>query len=289
MSEDYIPYIWRHKPVPEVYTYSSTPQLRVRLAKMLSDTIGASHSSWSALSDAICRELGYENNDSNYTEQWLTWHLLTEPPSELVFLSVLEMACRQAVDSFDYLTDPGAATTQFSDRINEIFDQHDVGYQFENGTILRRDSQFVHAQLVKPVLALLTDPRFASVNNEFMTAHTAYRNQDFKTSNVECLKALESTMKIICTDRKWAFDAKANASKLIATIMSNGLIPSHLQTLFSGIKNTLSDGIPTIRNQGGGHGQGATIVQIPASLAGYQIGLTATAIAFLVRLDQELP
>src|ERR1700730_9545592 len=52
--------------------------------------------------------------------------------------------------------DPAEGLVELNDR----FLGAGVGYQFENGQIIRVDSQCVHAEVVKEALRLLCDPEF---------------------------------------------------------------------------------------------------------------------------------
>ncbi|MDT5270649.1 MAG: hypothetical protein QOH49_2835, partial [Acidobacteriota bacterium] len=105
----------------------------------------------------------------------------------------------------------------------------------------------------------------------------------------ECLKAFESTMKVICHKRGWAYNQNDTAKKLIETCFVNGLVPGYLQSQFTALKSVLESGIPTVRNKLGGHGQGAQPAAVPSYLASYTLHLTATTILLLVQAEKELP
>lgn len=52
--------------------------------------------------------------------------------------------------------------------LNERFKENGVGYQFENGQLIKVDSKFTHTETIKPVLALLQDTkRYKGANQEF--------------------------------------------------------------------------------------------------------------------------
>jgi AbiJ N-terminal domain 4 len=63
--------------------------------------------------------------------------------------------------------------------LNERFRRAAFGYRFENGQIIRVDSEFVHAEIVKPSLVLLSDKRFSAPQGEYLTAHGHYRAGHF--------------------------------------------------------------------------------------------------------------
>jgi hypothetical protein len=84
-----------------------------------------------------------------------------------------------------------------------------------------------------------------------------YRKGDTKECLNECLKAFESTMKVICAKRKWPFKPTDAAKELIDVCLKHDLIPPLIQSHIGGVRAALESGIPTIRNRLSGHGQGA--------------------------------
>ena len=172
--------------------------------------------------------------------------------------------------------------------LNTRFREHGVGYQYESGDMIRVDSQLIHAEVVKPVLNLLTATEYGGANAEFLKAFEHYRKGDTKECLNECLKAFESTMKAICTTRKWAFKPTDTASALIDVCFKNDLIPALMQSHIGGVRSALESGIPTVRNRLSGHGQGARVVDVPPHYASYMLHLTATTIQFLVESEKAL-
>jgi len=135
---------------------------------------------------------------------------------------------------------------------------------------------------------LLSDKNYAGANAEFLKAFEHYRHGNTKECLIECLKAFESTMKAICTKRKWPFKSTDTAKALIEVCFLHKLIPDLIQSHVSAFRATLESGIPTVRNKLAGHGQGATIVDVPPHYASYMLHLTATTIQFLVEAEKEL-
>ena len=72
--------------------------------------------------------------------------------------------------------------------------------------IMRRDSQFVHAEITENAARLLTAPGFEGPDQEFLNAHKSYLKGNTKEAIRETLNTFESTLKVICTQRKWKFD-----------------------------------------------------------------------------------
>jgi hypothetical protein len=175
-------------------------------------------------------------------------------------------------------------TQDAGDAIRELnfrFREAGFGYQFEAGQIVRVDSQLVHSEVVKPALVLLSDPRFAGAQEEFLSAHAHYRAGEHEDAIVDANRAFESTMKAICDIKRWSYDGGARASDLIRIIRANGLLPDYLDQSFDQLIATLKSGLPKVRNEAGGHGQGTTPRQTPGYIAGYALHLAAANIVLL--------
>jgi hypothetical protein len=185
----------------------------------------------------------------------------------------------EVLEAVECLVGPDEAISQ----LNERFDQHHLGFQFTGGEVMRRDSQFVHAEITENAARLLTATGFEGPDQEFLNAHKSYLKGNTKEAIRETLNAFESTLKVICTQRKWKFDPQKDTSaRLIAIAFEKGLIPDYLQSQFSALRTTLEAGVPAIRNRAGGHGQGPDLVEVPKYLAAYAMHLAASAINFLV-------
>ena len=172
--------------------------------------------------------------------------------------------------------------------MNHRFKESGVGYEFLSGEIVKIDSQFIHSEVVKPALMILQGEKaYAGARDEFLSAHTHYRNQRYKEALVDCLKSFESMMKAICEKRGWQFGKNDTAKKLINICLTNDLIPSYMQEQFSQFRALLESGVPTVRNKEGGHGQGAEIKNVSENMVSYTLHLTAANIVFLGRCEKE--
>ncbi|WP_201728651.1 STM4504/CBY_0614 family protein [Acidocella sp. C78] len=104
------------------------------------------------------------------------------------------------------------------DAINEInyrLRQAGVGYQVEGGNLIRVDSQFVHAEVVKPALALLSSRGFDGPMQEFLSAHQYYRAGEYRQAVSMAANALESTFKAIFDQKGWDYSKGARISDLV--------------------------------------------------------------------------
>lgn len=287
--------------MPDVYVYDKLPPpLRVQIVHIIRDAFGEDgrhtddvHKAYEFVKETLCREFGvFELVQYPKSNQESVFNFFLEQESVEHALDVVELCFRyiQLVIAEDrsYLynirrkIEPDDAVAE----LNERFKEHGVGYQFESGEIIRVDSQFLHAEAVKPTLEVLRDKDFKGANEEFLKAHEHYRHGRYKECLVDALKAFESTMKTICSLRGWQTQPTDTAKNLIAACMSNGLFPVYFDSQFSSIRSLLESGVPTLRNKNGGHGQGAAPVAVPEYLARYTLNLTASTILFMVDAHQ---
>ncbi len=286
--------------IPDTYIYDSIPQtLRVQIVHIIRDTIGEPNyrglnkpsEAYKFISDILCREYGtfslIHNTPANGTMNEVENFLLQVKSTEQV-LDIVELTFRY-IDKgirldYDYTfytivkQSPDDAIAE----LNTRFKEHGVGYSYENGEIIRVDSTYVHAEIVKPTLSLLFNSKFDGACEEYLKAHEHYRHGRNKECLTDCLKAFESTMKIICTEKGWTFSQTDTAKKLIQICFTNNLVPSFTQNQFTSLTNLLESGIPTIRNKLGGHGQGQIPQKVDDGMTRYGLNLTGTNIIFLV-------
>lgn len=172
--------------------------------------------------------------------------------------------------------------------LNYRFRDHGVGYQYESGQIIKVDSQFIHSEVIKPALIMLSDRIYKGANEEFLEAHKQYREGNYKDCVNNCLKAFESCLKVICQKRGWNYNKKDTANRLIAIVFDKGLILPSMQSHFTALRSTLESGVPTIRNTQTGHGQGPEKISVPEYIAAYILHLTASNILLLAKADEEM-
>lgn len=292
--------------LPDVYRYYNIPEpLRVQIIYIMNDALGSKEKDttlkiYKHIHDVLCREYGkFSLLDGNrkysragYVDQVQIFLLECEETNHI--LDVVETTF-QLIDtryrdySTIYATSPKLKPDEAIQELNSRFNEHGVGYQYESGSIIRIDSQLIHTEATKPALNLLSDSRFKGANEEFLKAHEHYRHGRYKECLVECLKAFESTMKIICDTQGWTYQTGDTASKLIDLCFQNNLIPNYLQSQFTALKTNLSSGIPTLRNKNAGHGQGSQQINVPEYFAAYQLHITASTILFLIEAEKALP
>ena len=287
------------REIPDVYQYADLPiTFRRQVVFILRDVLKSdgpdyadqTYECFQAIHDLLAREFGvFELEVHSPTPQEGVCNFLLNTGDVEEALSVIELSLRFArqAQQDHWEGYPKMTVNEAVVELNTRFREHGIGYQFESNEIMRVDSQFLHQEAVKPALQLLSATHYAGANKEFLTAHEHYRHQRYGEAVNECLKALESTLKVICKQRRWPVDETATANKLLQIVFEQDLVPNYLQSQFSGLRSVLESGVPTIRNREGGHGAGAEPRQIPQHLAAYVLHLTASAIVFLSQCDKK--
>jgi hypothetical protein len=291
---------------PDVYQYDQVPhELRVQIIGIWEACLGRglrpdrfglrgespnSNDVWDSIHSRLAREkgvFGLARGDTSF-DRCATYLLSSESIDDVLdiveatfglvhqFTSLDEWQWRQEARDRDLSQRPVDAIAELNFRLKEA----GVGYQFENGQIIRVDDQFIHAEVMKPALALLSDPRFKGPREEFLRAHELYRaakpsdHKALEDSVAAALKAFESTIKVICNIKKWTPPANATANPLIKFVIEKGLISSYLQSSL--------EGLATLSNKSSRHGQGAQLRSMPSYIAAYALHLAATNIVMLV-------
>jgi len=287
---------------PDVFIYDEIPdQLRVQIVHIIRDAIGkmSVHASQNLPSQAyefihstLCREYGVfklgqtqfrESNEDSLFNFFLQTKDYEQAIDVIEFcFRYIEIVIKPDINRYKFQTVTLMDPDQAIEELNTRFKEHGVGYQFEAGEIIKLDSTYAHSEIVKPTISLLLNRKFQGACDEFLKAHEHYRHGRNKECLTECLKAFESTMKIICKEKKWSYNATDTSKKLISICLNNNLIPAFTQSQFTSLSSLLESGIPTIRNKLGGHGQGQVPQKVDDEMTRYGLNLTGSNIIFLI-------
>lgn len=295
--------------VPDVYTYEQIPnELQVQITQIISDALGSQEDSYShetvaeiykKIVESLCREYGVFRlsqprafNGRDYRNELFDYFMREQNVERQ--LDVVELSfflIDDATRHFSYLERRNADSiaTDSIIELNARFKEHGIGYQFEDGNIIRIDSEFIHSEAVKPALRLLSDAIYSGAQDEFLSAHEHYRHGNNKEALVDCLKSFESTMKTICDKKGWSYSPTATASSLIDICFEHELIPSFWKSQITSLKEMLKSSIPTGRNKLGGHGQGSEVIGVPNHLVAYMLHMTASTLVFIINAEKEMP
>ena len=293
---------------PDVYQYENFPiEFRRQIIMISRDVIGAE--TWSRyhgtqgslqittkiydqINAILCKEYGvFKLSVSSKTSSEAIFTYFLKCENHEYILDIIELLSR-SISQLRLQYQHEHHASEAINEINQRFKEHGIGYQFEidANEIIRVDSQLIHAEVVKPVLQLLTsDTLYQGANDEFLSAHDHYRHNKYKECLNDCLKAFESFLKAIHEKHGWEYDkSKDTAQKLVQSCIDNGLIPSYLLSQYQSLGSLLKSGLPTTRNKESGHGQGTEIKEVPEHLASYALHLTATNLLFLSKCEENI-
>jgi hypothetical protein len=303
---------------PDVYTYDNLPPfLRAQLSQIFRDCIGPgwkgnarlydsiphnANKLWEQITQVMDKEIqsflefDCPSYERTYDYGRCTAYLLRAGDLNGV-LSFIEICALVMIDLAG--TDRGTSNAHFRGatadpgegvvEINERFLRSGVGYQLENGRIIRVDSQYVHAEVVKEALRLLCEPKFATANDEFMTAHRHLREGKLRDCNTAALRATENVLKVICDGRGWIYEKGDTIERLLAIVQREGLFPDYLGGYFANLIGAMKGGVPKIRDRQGGHGAAPGDKQVPDHIGAFALHLTAANIVMLVKSYRALP
>ena len=287
--------------VADVYQYDEIPPaLRVQVRQIAVEGMGAVGMSgdrmmtgdkdniwWAEIEKIFLREKGLRSiGREGFAGSRILSFMDSCPTSDwLDFLELLATAIRVVGGEdkayFREQWDVTAAADEALDELNYRLRQSGVGYQLEGNRLVRVDSQFVHTEVVKPALSLLSEPGFAGPQQEFLAAHMHYRAGEHRQAVAMAANALESTFKAIFDRKRWTYPKGARISDLVKVARANDLWPDYLDPSFDQLVATLQSGLPKIRDNDASHGQGAKARDVPAYIAAYALHLAASKIVFI--------
>jgi hypothetical protein len=289
---------------PDVFQYQNFPEpFRNQVIQILRDTLGdglssdTSSQAYGAIQYVLCREYGRFRLSTSSKSTLLAYEdvfgFIHDCGEYEKLLDVIEISFRYIdtetrESNFQRSVHVRMYPEEAIEELNQRFLEHGLGYQYESGKIVRIDSKLIHAEVVKPALLVLNEKMYGGANDEYLIAHEHYRNGRNKECLIYCCKAFESVMKAICDKHKWVYDKGDTAKRLLDICFEKELIPPYLQSHYSSLRSSLESGVPTLRNQLAGHGQGSTPIDVPPYIAAYLLHLTATSILFLTDAEKEL-
>jgi hypothetical protein len=184
----------------EVYVYDTVPEaLRNKIIYILDDALGDADAygyynqyngysghervreAYAFIWDTFRREHGLRKEEQkNYRKSFIDFF---SECTDLYALDLIELSFRvidRITRKYEYKNSRRAdeVAQNALDEINRRFQEHNIGYKFESGQLIRVDSEFLHQEVIKPALFLLTEKVFAGANDEFLKAHEDYRRGD---------------------------------------------------------------------------------------------------------------
>ncbi|WP_156139618.1 STM4504/CBY_0614 family protein [Sphingomonas sp. 35-24ZXX] len=290
----------------DVYQYDVIPErLRVQVHQIALESIGLvgdkgdvlsgpeSNQLWIEIDKAFRREKGLDSLASGNFAGSRVLAFMRQCSTEdwLDLLELIATAAQiMAHDQNGYERQKWQVSLIGQDAIDELnyrLREAGVGYQLEGTSLIRVDSQYIHAEIVKPAISLLSGKGFEGPRQEFISAHEHYRCGEYRQAVGMAANALESTFKSIFEKNNWEYSKKARISDLVKVAKAHGLWPDYLDGSFDQLVSTLQSGLPKIRDNDSSHGQGAKPKEVPGYIAAYALHLSASKIVFIIEAAKK--
>jgi hypothetical protein len=207
---------------------------------------------------------------------------------DIIELTFREIFTAQEDPNFGGYVQPTLKASEAVKKLNRRFQEHAIGFRLEQGMIIPIDSELLHTEAVEPAMQLMHIQGYKGALGEFLLAHKYFRQgpDHYDDCLTNCLKALESALKQIIELRKWDMPGDAKFDNLFAEVKKKGLFPPFLGSHLGELKKFLQ-AVAVIRNEEGAHGSGSVPNEVPDHLVAYQLHLTASAIVFLIRANED--
>jgi hypothetical protein len=166
-------------------------------------------------------------------------------------------------------------------KVNQIFELHDCPWRISDGEFFKLDADFVGAKLAALGHDALAANRFAGAANEYAKARQYLGTGDVREAIFFAGHSFESVMKVL------AKLEHANGDKLIKELGSQGFFDDLPESVRSGFMDQVLKALPFLRNKLGGHGQGASVVDIPPVYGDLAIQIAAAFQNFLITKHLE--
>ena len=223
----------RDKPLPDVYTYEEMPnKLKGQLTHIVEELCDlVAHSTVQELHNLLLREWGRRAmvyNPRSPQDDIVEFMLGKNATSEHI-LDLVELMLRFWLILFkNGYREELERTNDNIDEINDKFRLAGFGYEFVDDRFIRIDSQLAHKQIVKPALLLLADIAYSVADSEYRSSHEHFRHGRYAECLVDCCKAFESVMKVICQIKYGVDKSKETVGSLVAFLKAQNFFPEFL-------------------------------------------------------------
>lgn len=294
----------REGVVNDVFGYDDIPSpLRIQVGNIIKDRLGESYygndkvkEAYNFIVTSLRNEYGVKKiADTGYngtTHDELFKFLEFESDVDKV-LDAIELSFR-IIETYSidyYYKRENNAKELAHDAIKALnirFREHAIGFAYEEGEIIRIDSQYVHDEIVKPAISILSAGIYDGARSYFLNAHEHYRHSKYEECIVECGKAVEAVMKAICDKRGWAVSGNATYGDLVKVCFNNNIIDPIWRGHFDNLEKLIKSGIPPARNIKAAHAS-TTVAPIPQPIVSYVLHMTASTVVFLADSEKLLP
>ncbi|WP_216325523.1 STM4504/CBY_0614 family protein [Deinococcus aestuarii] len=286
---------------PELFQTEKMPlKLKMQIEAILKDSLGARNGlRYSYIAQQIVSIMAREEPElyGGSTSEYFYNLIFDTDANDEHLLSVVELAFGMVSEGSNVGLSYIAGSSVYSaaaplqecvEELNIRFRESGYGYQFEDNSFIPIDSTFTHVSAVKPAILLMNNLEFKGALDEFLSAFDAYKSGNQSECIRLCGNSIESVLKQIIVSKNWTMANKLGTSHLLDAVADAGLIEASLKSHYTSLFSMTKSGVPTIRNNVGGHGQGIEVKRVPDYMARYVVNMTAATILFLIHAYQDV-
>lgn len=215
---------------------------------------------------ALGRLLGLDVYDQNGQREPHDLHLLLTRGEASAVFDLLEIAFAYA--------DPDTRP-QLQLALNDSFVDFACPWRLADGMIFRMDSQFLETEVLERASDLLGAPELEGAQAEFMTARDKLTDGSTRDAITYAAHSVESTAKAMLGT------SSGVATDLFRQLGTAGFlddVPASKRAVLTKALNSVG----LLRNELGGHGQGASVIDLPRPYGELAVHLAAAINHFLV-------
>lgn len=212
------------------------------------------------------RLLGLDEYDENGRRQPHDLHLLLTRGEASAVFDLLEIAFAYA--------DPGARP-EMQLALNDSFVDFACPWRLSDGMIFRMDSQFLETEVLERATDLLGAPELEGAQAEFLTARDKLTDGSTRDAITYAAHSVESTAKAMLGTNSGV------ATDLFRQLGTAGFLDD-LPASKRAVVTKALNGVGLLRNELGGHGQGASVIDLPRPYGELAVHLAAAINHFLV-------
>lgn len=170
----------------------------------------------------------------------------------------------------------------FQSELNSLMKQYDMPWRLLDGNFIKIDSQQFEQDLKNKALIEMEElskiqPEFRSAYSEFHEACENLTNKDNKYAILNACKSFESVLKVVLNENRGTPDY---LTKMFIESKYMNTLP--LDVKKTGFQEKVLMGLPFLRNNIAGHGDGKESYQVPESLANLSINLAAALNTYFI-------
>lgn len=251
---------------PEVFTYDELPQeFRVKMAYLLGDLYeflegkmdsGSERLPRTLWQREIVRALGVDRVPGDDIHGYF---LSADVSQFFIGVEVLMNMALLCIRYSSYGNNKKKCRDSIhhaEETINTLLRYFALGYEISlvsidpHYQVMRKDTEYTHAEVVKPALRLLIDEEFEHADRQFRDAHREFQEGNYADAITDASSALETVLKVVLDIDE------GTAKELLKAAGDAGYFPSYLESSIGQWVNLLLE-LPQERNRfGDAHGKG---------------------------------